>query len=135
MHANLDIILLSTVRYTSSAILYNNATETDRVHQEGHEHLDSYYESDPDSTRREHDAFNDEIANWSGTQIPNGTRCSLAGKETHYEGLGEAVGEVNKFVQECDHLSADPWSPCMSPHGYKLASWFIQNKVSKSQFN
>ena len=132
-HANLDIILASTVRYTSSAIAYNNDTETDLLHQEEHERRDSDYESDPDSARRENDAFNDDIANTSDTEIPNGTPGSLAGKETHYEGSGEAVGDVNGFEQECDNLSEDPWAPFTSAHGFKLASWFIQNKVSKSQ--
>ena len=105
-HANLDIILASTVRYTSSAIAYNNDTETDLLHQEGHEHRDSDYESDPDSAGCEHDPFNDDIANASDTKISNGTPGSLAaGKETHYEGSGEAVGDVNGFEQECDDLS------------------------------
>ena len=85
-HANLDIILASTVRYTSSAIAYNNDTDIDLLHQEGHERRDSVYESDPDSARREHDAFNDNITNASDTEIPNGTPGWLAGKETHYEG-------------------------------------------------
>ena len=94
-YTNLDIIVLSTVRYISSVIAYNNDTETDLLHQEGHELRFSDYKSDPDSAGREHDAFNDDIANGSDTQIPNGTPGSLAGKETHYESSGEAVGDVN----------------------------------------
>ena len=95
--ANLDIILVSTVRYTSSAIAYNNDTETDLLHQEEHERRDSNYESDPDSAGPEHDAFNDDIANASDTKIPNGTPGSLASNEMHYEGSAEAVGDVNGF--------------------------------------
>ena len=121
-HPNLDIILASTVRYTSSAIAYNNDTEIDLLHQEGHERRDSDYKSDPDSARRKHHAFNDNIANASDTEIPNGTLGSLAGKETHYEGSREAVGDVNEFEQECDDLSEDPWAPFTSAHGFKLAS-------------
>ena len=135
VHANLDIILASTVQYTSSAIAYNNDTETDLLYLEGHERRDSDYESDPDSARHEHDAFNDNIANASDTEIPNGTPGLLAGKETHYEGSGEAVGDINGFEQECDDLSKDPWAPFTSAHGFKLASWFIQNRVSKGQIN
>ena len=70
-HANQDIILASTIRYTSSAIAYHNDTETDLLHQEGYERRDSDYESDPDSARRDHDAFNDDIANASDTEIHN----------------------------------------------------------------
>ena len=134
-HVNLDIILASTVRYTSSAITYHKDTETDLLHHEGHERPDSDYESDLDSTGRGHDAFTDDIANESDTEMLNGTQGSLAGQETHYEGSGEAVGDVNGFEQECDILSKDPWVPFTSAHGFKLASWFIQNKVSKSQIN
>ena len=38
----------------------------------------------------------------------NGTPGLLAGKKTHYEGSGEAVGDINGFEQECDILSKDP---------------------------
>ena len=134
-HANLDIILASTIRYRSSAIAYNNNTETNLLHQEGHERWDSDYESDPDSARREHEASNDDIANASDTEIPKSTAGSLASKETHYEGSREAVGDINGFEQECDDLSEDPCAPFTSAHCFKLASWFIQNKVSKSQLN
>ena len=134
-HANLDIILASSVQYTSSTIAYNNDTETDLLYQEGHESRDSDYESDPDSAIHEHNAFNDDIANASDTEISNNSPGSFACKETHYEGSGEAVGDVNGFEQECDDLSENPWAPFTSAHGFKLASWFIQNKVSKSQIN
>ena len=62
-HTNLDIILASSVRYTPSAITYNNDTEADLLHHEGHERPDSDYESDPDSSGPDHDAFIDDIAN------------------------------------------------------------------------
>ena len=112
-----DIILASTVRYTSSVISYNNDTETDQLHQAGHERPDSDYQSDPDSTGREHDAFNE-----SDTEMLNGTLRPFAGKQTHYQGSGEAVRDVNGFEQECDDLSEDPWAPFTSAHGFKLAS-------------
>ena len=134
-HANLDIILASTVQYTSSAITYHKDTKTDLLHHEGHEHPDSDYQSDLDSTGRGHDAFIDDIAHESDTEILRGTPGSLAGQQTHCEGSGEGVGDVNGFEQECNILSKDPWAPFTSAHGFKLASWLIQNKVSKSQIN
>ena len=134
-HAILDIILASTVRYTPSAITYNNDTEADLLHPEGHQRPDSDYESDPDSSGRDHDTFIDDRANESDTEMLCGTPGSLAGKQKHYEGSGEAVGDVKGFEQECDILSKDPWAPFTSAHSFKLASWFIQNKVSKSQIN
>ena len=75
---------------------------------EGHERPDSAYESDPDSSGRDCDAFIDDIANESDTEMLSGTPCSLAGKQTYYEGSGEAVGDVNGFEQEFDILSRDP---------------------------
>ena len=105
------------------------------MHHEGRERPDSEYESDLDSTGRGHAAFTNNIANESHTEMLNGTPGPLAGKQTHYEGSGEAVGEVNGFEQECDILSQGPWAPFTSAHGFKLASWFIENKVSKSQIN
>ena len=134
-HANLDIILSSTVRYTPSAMTYNNNTEADLLHHEGHERPDSDPESDPDYSGRDHDAFIDDIAKESDPEMLSGTPGSIAGKQTHYEGSGEAVGDVKGFEQECDILSKDPGAPFTSAHGFKLASWFIQNKVSKSQIN
>ena len=126
-HANLNIILASTKRYTSSAIIYNNDRETDLLPQEVHERQDSDYESDPDSTGCEHEVFNYTIGNRSDTEIPNGTPGSLAGKETHYEGSSKPVGDVIGFEPECDDLSKVPWAPFTSAHCFKLASWFIQN--------
>ena len=79
-HANLDIILASTVRYTSSAISYYKNTETDLLYHEGHECPDSDYESDTDSTRRGHNAFIDNIADESDTEMLHRTAGSLAGK-------------------------------------------------------
>ena len=105
------------------------------MHHKGHERPDSDHESDLDSTGRGYDGFIDDIANDSETEILNGTPGSLAGQQTHYEGSGEAVEDVNGFEQECDILSKDPWAPFTSAHCFKLASWFIQNKVSKSQTN
>ena len=91
-HSNLEIILASTVRYTSSAITYNNDTETDQLHHEGHERPDSDYQSHPDLTGREHDALNE-----SDTHMLNSTPGPLASKQTHYEGSGEAVREVKEL--------------------------------------
>ena len=59
-------------------ITYKNDTETDQLHHERHERPDSDYESDPDSTGREHDALTE-----CDTEMLNGTSGPLAGKQTH----------------------------------------------------
>ena len=110
----------STVRYTPSTITYTNDTKTDLLHHERYGQPDSEYECDPDSTGPKHDAFIDDIANQYDTEIPNGTPGSFASKQTHYEGSGEAVGNLNRFEQECDILSKDLWAPFTSAHAFKL---------------
>ena len=133
-YSNLDIILASTVRYTSSAIAHNTDTETELLHQERYKLWNFHYESDPDSAGREHQAFNDNTANASdrGGERANRTPALLASKEIDYVSSGGAVGDINSFEQECDDLSEDPWALFTSAHDFKQVSWFIQNKVSKS---
>ena len=60
---NLDIVLASTVRYT------NSDAETDLLHHEGQERLDSDYESEPEPTGHELDGYTDDIAHESDTEI------------------------------------------------------------------
>ena len=116
-------------------ITYNNDTEADPLHHEGHECLHSDYISDPDSSWGNHDSFIDDIANESDTKMLTGTPGLLASKETHSEGSREAVGDVNGFEQEGDIRSKDLWAPFTSAHILKMASWFIHNKVCKSQIH
>ena len=70
-HANLDIVLASTVRYT------NNNQETDLLHHEEQERLDSDYESEPEPTGHELDAYTDDIAHESDTEILGNSSASL----------------------------------------------------------
>jgi hypothetical protein len=56
--------------------------------------------------------------------------------ETAYYPLaGRSIGDVIGFEEEHSILIKDPWAPFTSAHGFKLASWFIQSKVSKSRIN
>src|ERR1700760_230258 len=50
-HANLDIVLASTVRYTSSVDIINDVETSILHHREASELRDSDYESDPDPAR------------------------------------------------------------------------------------
>ena len=70
-HANVDMILASIVQYSSPVITDNNDTEIDQLHHKGHQHPDSDYKPDPDSTWREHDAFNE-----SDTEMLHRTQVS-----------------------------------------------------------
>jgi hypothetical protein len=101
-------------------------------HPEASELQDSDYESDPDPTGHELDAF---TAHESDTEIPDDSTSSLPGRQEHYPRAGEAIGDVDGFQQENSNLCEDPWAPFSCAQGFKLASWFIQSKVPKSRIN
>jgi len=52
-----------------------------------------------------------------------------------YGGAGESIGDVKGFEQQPSNLCQHPWSPFSSVPSCKLASWFIEGKVPKSQIN
>ena len=76
-HANLDNVLGSTVRYTSSVDIINVVETSILHHREMSELRDSDYESDPDPTGHELDV---STAHQSDTGIPDDSTSSLPGK-------------------------------------------------------
>jgi len=52
-----------------------------------------------------------------------------------YPGAGEAIGEVKEYKEESRDLCENPWAPLASAQGLKLASWFIEHKLSKTRIN
>jgi len=131
-HANLDIVLGSTVGYPSSGYIINDVETSISHHPEASELQDFDYESDPDPTGHELDAF---TAHESDTEIPDDSTSLLPGRQEHYPPAGEAIGDVNGFEQENSNLCEDPWAPFSCAQGFKLASWFIQSQVPKSRIN
>ena len=99
-------------------------------HQEASELRDSDYESDPDPTGHELDAFTAHLSD-----IPDDSTSSLPGRQEHYPRAREAIGDIEGFEQEHSKLCEDPWAPFSSAHAFKLTSWFIQGKVPKSRIN
>jgi len=132
-HANLDIVLASTIKDASSPTSNDNKGSNILPHK-GHLRLDSDYESDPDPTRHPYGAF-DDISHECDSEILNATASPLPSKPMLYEGAGESIGDVKGFEQEQRNLCQHPWSPFSSAHGFKLASWFIEGKVPKSRIN
>jgi len=55
--------------------------------------------------------------------------------QIHYQGAGKVIGKVASFSHECSNLEEDLWAPFNSEQGLKLASWFIDRKVSKSRID
>jgi len=59
----------------------------------------------------------------------------VAVEQEEYPGAGEAIGEGKEYKEECRDLCENPWAPFASAQGFKLASWFIERKVSKMRIN
>jgi len=130
-HANLDIVLASTIKYVFSPTSSDNKG-SNILPPEGHLRLHSDYKSDPDPTGHAYGAF-DDISHESDTEILNETVSPLPSKPRLDEWAGESLGDVKCFEQEQTNLCQHPWSPFSSAHGFKLTSWFIEGKVPKSR--
>jgi len=127
-HAGLDIVLASTVQYINiePGVLHN---------PDASGRQDSDYESDPGPAGLESDEFCRDISYESDTEVLDDATSASAGKQIRYEGAGEVIGDVHGFEDEHSNLCEDPWAPFNSAQGFKLASWFIDGKVSKSRIN
>ena len=119
-HANLDIVLVSTIKYASSPTTNDNKKDNILPHK-GHLRLDSDYASDPDPTGHAYGAF-DDISHDADTEILNKTTSPLPSKQMLYEGASECIGDVKGFEQEQSNLCQQSWSPFSSTHGFKQAS-------------
>jgi len=95
---------------------------------------DSDYESDPGPAGLEPDAFCPDIASESDAEVFD-TTSACAEKKNPFEGAGEVIGDVAGFEYEHSNLCVDPWAPFNCAEGFKLASWFIDAKVSKTRIN
>ena len=96
---------------------------------------DSDYESNPGPAGLESDEFCGHISYESDTEVLDDATSASAGKHIRYEGTGEVMGALHGFVDEHSNLCEDPWAPFNSVQGFKLASWVIDGKVSKSRIN
>ena len=127
-HTGLDIVLASTVLYINSepGVLHN---------PDASRRQDSDYESNPGPAGLESDQFCRDISYESDIAVLDDATSASAGKQIRYEGPGEVIGDVHAFEDEHSNLCEDPWAPFNSAQGFKLPSWFIDGKVSKSRIN
>jgi len=131
-HANLDIVLAYTVGYPSSGDIFNDVQTSILHYPDARELQDSDYESDPDPTGYEVDAF---TAHESDTEIQDHSTSSLPGRLEHYPRARAAIGAVNGFEQENRNLCENPRVPFSCANGCKLVACFIQSKIPKSRMN
>jgi len=135
-HANLDILLASTIRNPPADVLTDRATDLSDTN-EPIKHSDSDYESDPagDPARSERDAPDDTLRRQPETEVLEDNTYPVAAEEEDYLTAGEAIGEVKEYKEECRDLYENTWAPFASAQGFKLASWFIESKVAKRRIN
>jgi len=135
-HANIDIILASTIRNPPADLFTDRGTDLSDAN-EPIEQSDSEYESDPagDTAGSERDAPDDTLRWEPKTEVLEDNTYPVAAEQEDYLGAGEAIGEVKEYKEECRDLCESPRAPLASAQGFKLASWFIESKVSKTRIN
>jgi len=135
-HANLDMVLASTIRNQPADILTDRGTDLSDA-KEAIEHSDSDYESDPagDTAGSERDAPDDTLWREPETELLEDNTYPVPAEQADYPGAGEAIGEVKEYKEEYRDLCKNPWAPFASAQGFKLVSWFIESKGSKTRIN
>jgi len=135
-HANLDIVLASTIQNPPTEVHTDRGTNLSDPNEPS-EHSDSDYESGPagDTAGSEHDTPDDTLRREPETEVREDNTYPVAAEHEDYPGAGEAIGEVKEYTEEYRDLCENPWAPFASAQGFKLASWFIESKVSKTGIN
>jgi len=135
-HANLDIVLASSIRNPHVDVLTDRGTDLSDAN-EPIKPSDSDYESDPagDTASSESDTPDDTLRWEPETEVLEDNTYSVTAEQEDYAGAREAIGEVKDYKEECRDLCENPWAPFASAQGLKLASWFIESKVSKMRIN
>jgi len=135
-HANLDIILASTIRNPPPEVLTDRGTDLSDAN-EPIEDSDSDYESDPagDTAGSERDAPDDTLRREPETEVLQANTYPVPAEQEDYPGAEEAIGEVTEYKEGCRDLCENPWAPFASAQGFKLAPWFIESKGSMTRIN
>jgi len=108
-HANLDIVLASTIRNPPADVLSDRGTDLSDA-TEPIEHADSDYESDPagDTADSERDAPEDMLRREPETEVLEDNTYPVAAEQEDYPGPGEAIREVKEYKEECRDLCENP---------------------------
>jgi len=108
-HANLDILLASTIRNPPPDVLTDRGTDQSDAN-EPIEHSDSDYESDPAGATASsaRDPPDDTLRREPETEVPEDNTYPVAAEQEDYPGAGEAIGEVKEYKEECRDLYVKP---------------------------
>jgi len=135
-HANLNIVLIYTIRNPPADILTDQGTDLSDAN-EPIEYSDSDYESDPagDTAGTERDTPDDTLRRTPETEVLEDNTYPIAAEEEDDSVAMKAIGEGKEYKEECRDLCENPCAPRASAQGFKLASWFIESKVSQTRIN
>ena len=135
-YANLDIVLRSIIHNPAADILNPRETGISDAN-ELIEHPDTDYESDPtgDPAGNERDQYYDMFMQESDTEALKDKISSVAVEQENCLHGGEAIEDLRGYTEEHSNLCEEPWAPFSCAKAFKLASWFIESKVSKTRTN
>jgi len=135
-HAYLHIVHASTTRNPPADVLPDWGTDLSDAN-EPIEQSDSDYKSDPPrgAAGSERNAPDDTLRREPATEVHEDNTYPVTAEQEDHPGARPAIGEVTEYKEECRDLCENPWAPFASAQGFKLASWFIESKVSKTWIN
>jgi len=101
------------------------------------EHSDSDNQSDPagNTAASDRQAPDDTLWREPETEVFLDNTWPVAAEQEDYPGPGEAFGVVKDYKEQCRKWCENPWAPIACAEGFKLGSWFIESKVSKTRIN
>jgi len=122
-HANLDIVIASTIRNAPADVLTDQGTYLCDA-SEPIEHADSADEANParDIAGSERDAPDDTLRREPETAELKDNIYPLGGEQENYPDAGEAIGVVKECKEQCRNLCENPWAPFACAQGFKIAS-------------
>ena len=135
-HANVDIVLASTIRNPPPDVLTDLGTDLSDANKPI-ELSDSDYESHRagDTAGSERDAPDDTRRREPEAEVHEYDTYPVAEEQDDFPRAWEVIGEDKEYKEECRDLCENPCTPLASAQGFNLASWFIESKVSKTRIN
>ena len=139
-HADLDIVLASIIGNPPADVLNHCGaalSDTNEHVQQPDSARDDKSDPARDPAGNEHDSPYDTLIHESDMEALDSedSTSSVAAEQEDYQRTGEAIGEVRGYLEECSNLCEEPWAPVSFAQGFKLVSWFIESKVSKTRGN
>ena len=71
----------------------------------------------------------------SDTEALEDNMSAAGAEQEDYPPPRDAIGDARRYREEGSNLCEKPWAPISCAEAFKLASWFIESKVSKTQIN